>query len=52
MAHVLLHAQDQGLAVFLKDIFGFNHKRWGLVQQLLGDAPDLFSREVRVALQG
>lgn len=52
MAHVLLHAQDQDLAVFLKDRFDFNNKRLGLAQQLLGDTPNQFMQEVRMALQG
>lgn len=52
MAHVLLHAQDQDLAVFLKDRFDFNNKRLGLAQQLLGDTLNQFRQEVRIALQG
>lgn len=38
-AHMLLHARDQDLAVFLKDRFDFNNEWLGLVQQLLGDTP-------------
>ena len=52
MAHVLLHAGDQDLAVFLKDRFDFNNKWLGLAQQLRGDTRRLFMQEIRKALQG
>lgn len=45
MAHVLPHAQDQDLAVVLKDGFDFNNKP-------SADALSLSRQEVRMALQG
>lgn len=45
MAYMLLHAQDQDLAVFLEDRFDFNNKP-------SGDALSLSRQEVRMALQG
>lgn len=52
MTHMLIHAQDQDLAVFLKERFDFNNKWLGSLQQLLGDTLSLFGQEIRMSLQG